>query len=243
MATRRWFYFIPSKGEPRKLVHRIEAGMLDRLAGHEAGLFRVGGAAQVAAQVAFRRDENRHAVFAGKQHSLHRAGRCRHRRAGPQAEEESGHIGGLGAEIRSGVDARAASLASRSRPRSSTASRGRPSNAPPASCTTAKPLTEFELQQWILEQFRANGLTTSEPPDRRRAAEQRQPTLRAEAARFAPIRAGDLLLLDIWAKLDRPGSVYYDITWTGYMGAARARRLREDFPHRAPGARRAPSNS
>ena len=33
-----------------------------------------------------------------------------------------------------------------------------------------------------------------------------------------PIRAGDLLLLDIWAKLDRPGSVYYDITWVGYLG-------------------------
>ena len=33
-----------------------------------------------------------------------------------------------------------------------------------------------------------------------------------------PIRAGDLLLLDIWAKFDRPGSVYYDITWVGYLG-------------------------
>ena len=24
MATRRWFYYIPARGEPRKLVHRIE---------------------------------------------------------------------------------------------------------------------------------------------------------------------------------------------------------------------------
>ena len=39
---------------------------------------------------------------------------------------------------------------------------------------------------------------------------------RAEGSR--PIRAGDLLLLDIWAKLNRPGSVYYDITWVGYLG-------------------------
>ena len=38
-----------------------------------------------------------------------------------------------------------------------------------------------------------------------------------EASR--PIRAGDLLLLDMvdWGKLDRPGSVYYDITWVGYF--------------------------
>ena len=27
--TRRWYYFIPATGEPRKLVHRIEQGRLD----------------------------------------------------------------------------------------------------------------------------------------------------------------------------------------------------------------------
>src|SRR6202050_762915 len=35
LARRRWFYFIPSRGEPRKLVHRIEAGMLDSLPGRK----------------------------------------------------------------------------------------------------------------------------------------------------------------------------------------------------------------
>src|ERR1700735_3813534 len=32
-VSRRWFYFIPADGEPRKLVHRIEAGKLDSLPG------------------------------------------------------------------------------------------------------------------------------------------------------------------------------------------------------------------
>src|SRR3954447_1139957 len=32
-ATRRWYYFVPAKGEARKLVHRIESGVLDSLAG------------------------------------------------------------------------------------------------------------------------------------------------------------------------------------------------------------------
>ena len=32
-VTRRWFYFIPAQGEPRKLNHRIEAGKLDTLPG------------------------------------------------------------------------------------------------------------------------------------------------------------------------------------------------------------------
>ena len=33
MGTRRWFYLIPSRGAPRKLVHRIESGALDSLPG------------------------------------------------------------------------------------------------------------------------------------------------------------------------------------------------------------------
>ncbi len=27
------------------------------------------------------------------------------------------------------------------------------------------------------------------------------------------------MLIDMWAKLDKPGAVYYDITWTGYCGS------------------------
>ena len=34
--TRRWFYFVPAAGEPRKLVHRIEQFRLDGLDGPKA---------------------------------------------------------------------------------------------------------------------------------------------------------------------------------------------------------------
>src|ERR1700691_866575 len=54
--------------------------------------------------------------------------------------------------------------------------------------------------------------------DRRRPAEQWHPALRAKPGAGRPIRAGDLLLLDMWAKLAAPDSVYYDITWVGYLG-------------------------
>ncbi len=33
ILTRRWFYFIPAQGEPRKLVHRIESGSLNAYPG------------------------------------------------------------------------------------------------------------------------------------------------------------------------------------------------------------------
>src|SRR5271155_1845325 len=35
-VTRRWYYLIPAEGEPSKLVHRIEQGRLDTLAGTKA---------------------------------------------------------------------------------------------------------------------------------------------------------------------------------------------------------------
>ena len=59
MGSRRWFYFIPAQGEPRKLVHRIESAALDHLPGEkivylrwqelEAGVKRlVAGAGRIA---------------------------------------------------------------------------------------------------------------------------------------------------------------------------------------------------
>jgi len=35
-----------------------------------------------------------------------------------------------------------------------------------------------------------------------------------------PIRKGDTVLIDLWAKLDAPGAVFYDITWCGFVGKA-----------------------
>jgi Xaa-Pro dipeptidase len=81
-----------------------------------------------------------------------------------------------------------------------------------------RPLSEFELQEWILEQFRENHLTTAEPPIAAVQPNNGNPHYEPKAGASRPIRAGDLLLLDIWAKCGRPGSVYYDITWMGYLG-------------------------
>ncbi len=47
------------------------------------------------------------------------------------------------------------------------------------------------------------------------------------AASSAPIRADELLLLDVWGKLQAPGSVFYDITWVGFLGADGAAEIRE----------------
>src|SRR6202011_4807249 len=56
MRTRRWFYFVPAKGTPRKLVHKIEAQALESLPGEtfyyagleelEKGLIKILGRAK-----------------------------------------------------------------------------------------------------------------------------------------------------------------------------------------------------
>ena len=38
--SRRWFYYVPAAGEPRKLVHAIEPAALDHLPGAAKTLYR-----------------------------------------------------------------------------------------------------------------------------------------------------------------------------------------------------------
>src|SRR5713101_7496970 len=40
MLSRRWFYLVPARGEPRKLVHRIEPHALDNLPGIQKSYLR-----------------------------------------------------------------------------------------------------------------------------------------------------------------------------------------------------------
>ena len=77
MATRRWFYFIPVKGEPRKLVHRIEQGTLDTLEGKKFLYAGWEELHKMLPRLLSGSEDHRDAVFAGQQYSLHRAGGCR----------------------------------------------------------------------------------------------------------------------------------------------------------------------
>jgi len=217
MVTRRWFYFIPAKGEPRKLVHRIEQGMLDSLPGkkflyagweelHKTLPKVLSGSKTIAMQYS---PENNipyiGLVDAGtvelvrklKKKVVSSANLVQKFEASWSAEQAEGHFaaGRIVDRITRDAFKRAAEFV-----------RG------------GKPLSEDQLQAWILEQFKANGLITAEPPIVAVQPNNGNPHYEPKAGASRPIRAGDLLLLDIWAKLDRPGSVYYDITWTGYLG-------------------------
>jgi Xaa-Pro dipeptidase len=69
-----------------------------------------------------------------------------------------------------------------------------------------------------LKEFDTAGVTAEEGPDVAVGPNASDPHYAAVEAKASPIREGELLLLDVWAKKKTPGSVYYDVTWTGFLG-------------------------
>lgn len=81
-------------------------------------------------------------------------------------------------------------------------------------------ITEWEVQQFIRARFREEGLFTDHGPDVAVNANASNPHYDPKQDACSEIRSGDLVLIDMWAKLEQPDGVYYDITWVGYCGAA-----------------------
>jgi Xaa-Pro aminopeptidase len=82
-----------------------------------------------------------------------------------------------------------------------------------------KTFTEYDLKLWILKEFEAAGITLEQGPDVAVGPHASDPHYGPTLESASPIREGDLLLLDVWGKTKAAGSVYYDITWVGYLGA------------------------
>jgi Xaa-Pro dipeptidase len=89
--------------------------------------------------------------------------------------------------------------------------------------------TEFDIQQWFMEAFRRENLVTDDPPIVAVNGNSGNPHYEPHAGSSSPIRKGDFVLLDVWAKKNTPGAVYYDITWTGFIGKSPSDRMREVF--------------
>jgi Xaa-Pro aminopeptidase len=88
---------------------------------------------------------------------------------------------------------------------------------------------ELEIKNFILSRFRDNELVREDGPIVGVNANSGNPHYEPGEGRTALIRRGDFVLLDMWAKLDRPRAVYYDITWTGYVGTEVPAEFRDVF--------------
>lgn len=215
MVTRRWYYYIPAAGEPRGLVHAIEAGMLDALPGEKTKYSgwrmqaeALGTLLDGARKVAMQYSPRNNVPYVG----LVDAGTVELVRS-------------LGAEVVSSADlvqifeARwtEAQLASHleagrrvDRVRAAAFARiGERLRAGEA-------VDEFEVKTFILEAFAREGLFTDHGPIVAVNANASNPHYEPEAGAKSAVRRGDFVLIDLWAKLAGDAdSVYYDITWTG----------------------------
>jgi Xaa-Pro dipeptidase len=218
MRTRRWFYFLPAKGTPKKLVHKIEAQALAALPGEtlyyagleelEKALRKILGRARTVAMQYSPKNSIPYVsmVDAGTVEMVRAAGPKvvssadlvqKYEACWTPAQLQSHEAAGQAIDrIVAGAFTHA------------------------AKCVREKsPLTEYDLQQWIRKEFDAAGLHSEEGPDVAVNANASDPHYGPSKETAAPIREGDLLLLDVWGKQKTPGSVYYDITWIGYLGA------------------------
>jgi Xaa-Pro aminopeptidase len=218
MRTRRWFYFVPAKGTPRKLVHRIESESLAALPGEtlyyaaQEELRKnigkmLGRAKKVAMQYS---PKNRipyvAMVDAGTVELVRSTGvkvvssadLVQKYEACWTPEQLESHLA-AGVTI-DRIVREAFQFAARS-------------------VREKQPITEYDLKAWILKEFEASGVTTEEGPDVAVGPHASDPHYGPTLETASPIREGDLLLLDVWGKTKAPGSVYYDVTWMGFLGA------------------------
>jgi Xaa-Pro aminopeptidase len=227
MVTRRWFYLIPAQGEPSKLVHKIEAGHLDSLPGAKSVY---SGWQELFAQlktflgnhktIAMQYSPNNlvftvSLVDAGTIELVRSMGKTVVSAADLIAQFESTWTD---EQIQTHFAARDAvdSITAAAFPEIGRRVRNGGT-------------TEHAMQQWFMEAFQRENLVTDDPPVVAVNANSGNPHYEPHAEGSAPIREGDFVLLDVWAKKNTPGAVYYDITWTGYVGKAPSDRQREIF--------------
>lgn len=212
-TTRRWFYWIPASGEPVKLVHRLEPHALDHLPG------------RVSIYLTWQELERSVAglLAGGRRVAMEFSPRARL----PYVSRVDGGtlelVRAAGVEVASSAD-----LAQRFEGTLDPEARSdhRRTGAILHEIMSAafqhsrEGGTEMELQRWILERFDRAGLHTTDPPTVAVNEHSGDAHFTNTPAQDRPIRRGDFLLLDAWAKAKRPGSVYADYTQVAFLGPA-----------------------
>ncbi len=218
MCTRRYFYFIPKKGSPRKLVHRIEEWNLDTLPGDKTvylswkslgeGLKKtLKGAKTVAMEYSPRcAIPYVSTVDAGAVELVKSAGikvvtsanLVQYFEARWTEEQLKDN---LEAARELGKTAQEAFRFIRQR------------------ISSSAPITEYDVQQFMLSEFKKRGIKTEDAPNCSVNANAANPHYEPTKEVNSPLKKEDLVLLDLWAKKDKPHSVYADITWMGFIGS------------------------
>jgi Xaa-Pro dipeptidase len=217
MVSRRWYYFIPAQGDPRRLVHKIESHTLDELPGTQTAYAEwnemvervrdiLGGAKRIAMQYSPNCAIPYVAMVDAGTIELVRS-------LGVEIVTAANLIQRFEAEwtieqLESHLEA--ARLIDRVRAQAF-AKIGDSQRAGPR-------VTEWDIKQFILARYKDDGIFIDHGPDVAVNANASNPHYDPQPGACSEIKRGDLVLIDMWGKLDKPRSVYYDITWTAYCG-------------------------
>jgi Xaa-Pro aminopeptidase len=217
-TTRRWFYFVPAKGAPQKIVHAIETGTLDGLPGdkhiylpwqqlHERLRAALGGAKKVAMQYSpFNTIPYISRVDAGTVELIRSFGTevvssadlVQVFEAVWSDEQLETHLYAA-KNMREIVDEVVKEVRRR--------------------VTDNVAVNEVEIQNFILKQYDARDLTAGHPPIVAINAHSADPHFAPNLDDNLPMRKSDFLLVDMWSKRKLPHAVYDDITWTFFIGS------------------------
>ena len=217
LATRRWFYLIPQSGEPKALVHAIEQYNLDHLPGSKS---IYAGRAQLQAGLT--------RLLTGlKRVAMEYSPNC----AIPYVSRvDAGTIElirGLGVEVMSSGDliqqfeARwndAAIATHRAASEKLYRIKDQAFEEVSRRLRDGVATTEYDIQQKMVGWFKNEGLISDSAPCVSAQENAGNPHYLATAAQHRVIRKDELVLLDLWGKLDQPASVFADITWIGFTG-------------------------
>lgn len=228
MCTRRWYYLIPAQGAPSKLIHRVERQNLAALPGAELqysswkeqhdGLKKLlEGKRRIAMQYSALND----IPYVG----LVDAGTIELVKSLGVEVVSSADLVQL-FEARWGDDALASHLEA-----------GKVVHAAVRAgfagireaVRSGKGISEHDVQLEMLRVFEGGGVVTDEGPVAAVNRNTANPHYMPQREGSLPIEANDFVLLDVWGKLNKPGAVYFDITWTGFVGVEVPRRYAEVF--------------
>jgi len=217
-VTRRWFYWLPAEGAPVKLAHRIEEWMLDALPGERRLYSSWGELRSELGQMLAGRRKVAMQYSPGcmiPYVSLVDAGTVELVRSlGPAVESSAELVQRF--EARWSAEQLEMHLEAGRRVdqvrREAFEEIGRRVRAEGS-------VQEAAIQEFIRRRFGDLGLVAADGPIVGVNANSGNPHYEPNPQTTQPIRPGDFVLLDMWAKLREPASVYYDITWTGFLGS------------------------
>ncbi|MGL6076074.1 MAG: M24 family metallopeptidase [Fimbriiglobus sp.] len=227
--SRRWAYFVPAKGEPKKLVHKIEPAALDHLPGakktayvrwqdFEAGIGELLAGAKTVAMEYSPRNGNMYIsrVDAGTIELV--------RGFGVEVVSSGNLIQQF--EATWDDDQWAMHLEAA---KHTDAAYGVTWAFISSEIARQGYTTECAVQARIMKHFADNGLTTYSPPIVGVGPHSGDPHFSPDPSIDSRIEPGSFVLVDLWAKMNKPRAVYSDLTRTAYVGEQVPAKIQEVF--------------